>query len=266
MRITADRLFAPLAVLPTGAVMLAVFGIPAAVLPLHELPGLEHGAGPVRRRVRRLGTTPTCSTDDRFVGSMPAYRSATPRRRGGGTAVGLGVALLLNIDLPWSGCSAPADRADDDDADRRGALLEAAARSDHGVINLLYPARTSSGSGSPGTALVTVAVVNVWQNAPYVAMLLLAGLRSLPREPIGGGAIDGAGRLQMFRHVILPLLRPYLLVALLLRMIFEFRVLRQRLRHDRRRPCRHHHAAVDLHLSDLVRLVRSRSRGRRRHG
>ena len=66
-------------------------------------------------------------------------------------------------------------------------------------------------------------MVNIWQNAPYVAILLLAGLRSLPHEPVEAARIDGASRLQIFWHITVPLLRPYLLVALLLRMIFEFR-------------------------------------------
>jgi ABC-type sugar transport system permease subunit len=75
----------------------------------------------------------------------------------------------------------------------------------------------------PGTALAAVWLVNVWQNTPYVALILLAGLRSLPSEPLEAASIDGATRPQMFRYVTLPLLRPYLLVALLLRTIFEFR-------------------------------------------
>ena len=54
-------------------------------------------------------------------------------------------------------------------------------------------------------------------------MLLLAGLRSLPSEPVEAASIDGASRLQVFWHITLPLLRPYILVALLLRTIFEFR-------------------------------------------
>ena len=77
--------------------------------------------------------------------------------------------------------------------------------------------------GMPDTALAAVWVVNVWQSTPYVALILLAGLRSLPSEPVEAASIDGASRLQMFWHVTLPLLRPYLLVALLLRTIFEFR-------------------------------------------
>jgi multiple sugar transport system permease protein len=47
--------------------------------------------------------------------------------------------------------------------------------------------------------------------------------RSLPTEPLEAAAIDGASRRQSFWHITLPLLRPYLLVALLLRVIFEFR-------------------------------------------
>ena len=45
----------------------------------------------------------------------------------------------------------------------------------------------------------------------------------MPSEPLEAAAIDGASRLQTFWHITLPLLRPYLLVALLLRIIFEFR-------------------------------------------
>jgi multiple sugar transport system permease protein len=48
-------------------------------------------------------------------------------------------------------------------------------------------------------------------------------LRSLPHEPVEAARIDGASVWQMFRHITLPLLRPYILVALLLRTIFEFR-------------------------------------------
>jgi multiple sugar transport system permease protein len=77
--------------------------------------------------------------------------------------------------------------------------------------------------GHPWLAFMSVALVNIWQNAPYVSILLLAGLRSLPIEPVEAASIDGASRWQTFVHVTLPLLRPYIVVALLLRTIFEFR-------------------------------------------
>jgi multiple sugar transport system permease protein len=77
--------------------------------------------------------------------------------------------------------------------------------------------------GDSATALFAVAFVNIWQNSPYAGILLLAGLRSLPREPLEAALIDGASWWQSFRYVILPLLKRYILVALLLRTIFEFR-------------------------------------------
>ncbi len=77
--------------------------------------------------------------------------------------------------------------------------------------------------GDPFWAPIAVGLVNVWQNAPYAAILLLAGLRSLPSEPREAASIDGASRLQVFWHITVPLLRPVILVAVLLRVIFEFR-------------------------------------------
>src|ERR1700760_1386846 len=75
----------------------------------------------------------------------------------------------------------------------------------------------------PATALLSFGGVSVWQNTPHVALIVLAGRRSLPGEPLEAASIDGAKWRQSFWHITLPLLRPYLLVALLLRVIFEFR-------------------------------------------
>jgi multiple sugar transport system permease protein len=77
--------------------------------------------------------------------------------------------------------------------------------------------------GRTDTAIYAIWLVGVWQNTTYVTIILLAGLRSLPSEPIEAAGIDGAGRLAAFWFVTLPMLRPYILVALLLRTIFEFR-------------------------------------------
>ncbi len=138
-------------------------------------------------------------------------------------ACGLGIALLLNIDLPWIGIFrtllvVPMMITPVVAAFCWKLLLDP----DHGVINY-WIGQHIVWLGRPDTALFSVAMVNVWQNAPYVAILLLAGLRSLPHEPVEAARIDGASRWQMFWHITLPLLRPYILVALLLRTIFEFR-------------------------------------------
>lgn len=92
----------------------------------------------------------------------------------------------------------------------------------YGFINYLIGQKLGW-TGDPFLAPITVAIVNVWQNAPYVGILLLAGLRSLPSDPKEAAAIDGASAWQTFWNITLPGLRPMILVALLLRTIFEFR-------------------------------------------
>jgi multiple sugar transport system permease protein len=162
-------------------------------------------------------------TDPEFTSSMILTLEYTAAVVAAELVVGLGIALLLNIDLPWIGLFrtlliVPMMITPVVAAFCWKLLLDP----DHGVINFFIQQHIVW-LGRPDTALLSVAVVNVWQNAPYVSILLLAGLRSLPHEPVEAARIDGASRLQMFRHITLPLLRPYLLVALLLRMIFEFR-------------------------------------------
>lgn len=68
-------------------------------------------------------------------------------------------------------------------------------------------------------AVVSVGIVAVWQDTPFVMLLLLAALESMPSEPIEAARVDGASPLQVFRHVTLPYLRPALAVALLFRVI-----------------------------------------------
>jgi ABC-type glycerol-3-phosphate transport system permease component len=68
------------------------------------------------------------------------------------------------------------------------------------------------------------AFVDAWRTAPFVALLLLAGLRTIPEEIYEAARVDGAGTLQRFFSITLPLLKPALLVVLLLRLLDAFRV------------------------------------------
>jgi multiple sugar transport system permease protein len=68
-------------------------------------------------------------------------------------------------------------------------------------------------------ALPSLMLVDIWQWTPMVALIALAGLASLPEEPIEAAIVDGAGPFQRFWHVLLPLLAPTLIVAMLLRSI-----------------------------------------------
>ncbi len=71
----------------------------------------------------------------------------------------------------------------------------------------------------PAYVIPCLVLVDVWHSAPFAMIVLLAGLRSLPREPVESAMIDGASRLQVFRLVTLPMLKPVLVVVLLFRTI-----------------------------------------------
>lgn len=71
----------------------------------------------------------------------------------------------------------------------------------------------------PATTLPTLMFVDVWEFTPMIAVILLAGLTSLSDEPDEAARIDGANAWQRFWYVTLPLLRPVVIVAIVLRSI-----------------------------------------------
>jgi multiple sugar transport system permease protein len=82
-------------------------------------------------------------------------------------------------------------------------------------------------TASPRLALFSVIAVDVWQWTPFMFLVLLAGLQAIPQEPYEAALIDGSSRWQTFRHVTLPLLKPAILIALLLRTMDLLRVFDQ---------------------------------------
>lgn len=72
---------------------------------------------------------------------------------------------------------------------------------------------------SPSMTLPTLILIDAWQFTPMVAIILLAGLTALPEEPDEAALVDGASAWQRFWLVTLPLLRPVVIVAILLRCI-----------------------------------------------
>jgi multiple sugar transport system permease protein len=70
---------------------------------------------------------------------------------------------------------------------------------------------------SKDTALWSSILVDAWIYTPFVAILVLAGIRSLPREPFEASAVDGASWFYMFRRLMLPMMWPYILVAVIFR-------------------------------------------------
>ena len=218
-----DRQFTRMAVLPTSAMMLLIFGIPLAFSLYLSFQGWSPDQALFAGRFSGTANFEDLLTDPQFLKSLSVTFIYTAIIVAAELACGLGIALLLNIDLPWIGLFRTALVVPMMITPIVAALCwKLLLDPDHGVVNYWIGSHIVW-LGRPDTALLSVMVVNLWQNAPYVAVLLLAGLRSLPSEPVEAASIDGASRWQVFWHITLPLLRPYILVALLLRTIFEFR-------------------------------------------
>jgi multiple sugar transport system permease protein len=75
-----------------------------------------------------------------------------------------------------------------------------------------------------GKALLTLAMIDVWQWTPFMVLLLLAGLESIPKQPQEAAKVDGASAFYIFRRITLPLLVPVLSVAIMLRSLDALKV------------------------------------------
>jgi multiple sugar transport system permease protein len=143
------------------------------------------------------------------------------------TIFGLGIALLLNQRLRGTRAAT--------------ALLLIPLALAPTVVGLLFTTLLSQSFGpinywlgligikgplwlaDPSWSIPTVILVDVWQSTPFMALLLLAGLRSLPTEPSDAASVDGASPWQKLVYITLPLLRPILAVAIILRAIDAFK-------------------------------------------
>ena len=72
---------------------------------------------------------------------------------------------------------------------------------------------------TPESALAVLMLIDIWEWTPFVMLILLAGLTAMPKAPIEAATLDGASRRQILWHVQIPLLRPLIVIALLLRSI-----------------------------------------------
>lgn len=98
---------------------------------------------------------------------------------------------------------------------------------DIGVINQVLRGvglKGQSWLSDPDRALYAIIAVDVWHWTSFVFLILLAGLQSIPREPVEAAEVDGASSWQVVTTVILPLLRPAMFVAILFRTVFAFKV------------------------------------------
>ncbi|OEU87563.1 sugar ABC transporter permease [Streptomyces abyssalis] len=78
--------------------------------------------------------------------------------------------------------------------------------------------------GDASWAIPTIALVNVWRHVGYTALLIFAGLQSIPPTVYEAGRVDGASEWRMFRSITLPLLRPVLSLVLIITVVGSFQV------------------------------------------
>ena len=84
-------------------------------------------------------------------------------------------------------------------------------------------AQNSAVLSQPDLVFPAIVAIDIWQWTPFVTLVMLAGLMSLPRAPFEAAMMDGAGPLRIFLDVMLPLLRPIIALVLLLRGIDAFK-------------------------------------------
>jgi multiple sugar transport system permease protein len=144
------------------------------------------------------------------------------------TVVALGLALLLNNRLPGSAfirviCVLPflAQPV------AMGIVWEWFFAPSTGIINELLGHVGITGPAwlsDSATAMPVVAFANIWQYAGYNMLFFLAGLQAIPSSLYEAAALDGADKVQQFRRVTLPLLRPAMLFVLVTGVIGSFQV------------------------------------------
>ena len=146
------------------------------------------------------------------------------------TLAGLAVAMLLNQDfkgraivrtavlVPWAIPTIVS-------AKMWGWILH----DQFGLINQLLVdagliAQKIAWTADPAYAMWTVVAVDVWKTTPFMALLILAALQTLPKDCYEAARVDGVHPLRLFWKVTLPLIRPALLVAVVFRMLDALRV------------------------------------------
>lgn len=140
-------------------------------------------------------------------------------------ALGLGFALLLSAAVPGRGLLRAAILVPWAIPTVVSARLWAwLLNADHGLLTRLLPLSDVNLLGTPGYAMHAAILVDVWKTTPFVALLLLAGLQTIPEDVYRAAEIDGASRLRAFRSITLPMLRPAIAVTLVFRTLDAFRV------------------------------------------
>ena len=169
--------------------------------------------------------------DANFLGSLETTLVFTIAATGIEFVLGLGLALLLKQEFSFQGiirsslivpmAIAPVVV---------GIIWRLLYNADVGLFSFAAQALTGhsvSVLSSTTTALPALILVDVWEWTPFMFLLLLAGIQSLPQEPFEAARVDGASAWNISLHLTMPMLRPVIVVALLIRALDAFTVFDQ---------------------------------------
>lgn len=78
-------------------------------------------------------------------------------------------------------------------------------------------------AADPRGAIPSLALIDLWFWTPFVALIISAGLQTIPEEIVESARLDGATAIRLFRHIILPLVRPHVIMAVILRTILALK-------------------------------------------
>jgi multiple sugar transport system permease protein len=98
---------------------------------------------------------------------------------------------------------------------------------DFSIINYLLSLLNISGPEwlfNPAWALIAVMIAYIWQWTPFIILMISAGMAALPIEPYEAAMVDGATWFQTIRYITIPLIRPVILLAAIIRLMDAFRV------------------------------------------
>ncbi len=163
-------------------------------------------------------------TDDRFWNALRNTTYFTAVSVTFELLLGLAIALLLNrsfrlkglitamVLIPWAIPTVVSAK-----------MWEWMYNTDFGLLNHLLGMKINW-LGNPLWALNAAVFMDIWKTTPFVVILLLAGLKVIPRELYHAACIDGAGAWTIFTKITLPLLMPVVVVVLVFRTLDAFRV------------------------------------------
>lgn len=211
-------------VLPCVLTLVAVLGVPIALSALASVSVRSPGG-----TARGLDHYQRLLADGQFWHSLRVSLTFVGATVGLHLVVGLAVALALNAQirarrflrvlaiLPWTVPDVIS-----------GLMWRFMYNPTLGIINhTLRSLGLASGPidwlGSASLALPSVIQADLWRGYPFVMLILLAGLQAIPKDLYEAARVDGASALREFRHITLPSLRPMILLAIALDVIWQFR-------------------------------------------